>query len=101
MRIVTCVSYQHTVWMLERRYQLDQMSLHTLLFVTNFLYMSRPSPRVRALAAPLLAALRPGKGATAVGLHVRMGDASLANGAAKNNDRRYPPKCVCHPSLLS
>ncbi len=68
------------------------MSLHTLLYVTNFLYLGRPSPRLRALAKPLLAALRPEDGAAAVGLHVRMGDTALPN-ARTWDERRFPPEC--------
>ena len=74
------------------RYHLDRMSLRTLLFVSNFLYLSRPSSRLRALAAPLLAAVRPGRGDAAVGLHVRVGDSALQNGRVRD-DQRYPPEC--------
>ena len=74
------------------------MSLHTLLFVTNFLYLGRPSPRLKTLMAPLLAALRPGEGAAAVGLHVRIGDAALPNAVKKHT--RYPPECVHCPSSM-
>ena len=68
------------------------MSLHTLLFVTNFLYLGRPSPRLQALAKPLLASLRPADGAAAVGLHLRIGDTALAN-TGSWNESRFPPEC--------
>ena len=74
------------------------MSLHTLLFVTNHLYLGRPSPRLQALAAPLLSALNPVEGAAKVGLHVRIGDSALPN-AVKKNNIRYPPECVFLPLL--
>ena len=67
------------------------MSLHTLLFVSNFLYLGRPSARLKALTAPLLAAVRPEEGAAAVGLHVRIGDSELPN--AVRNSSRYPFEC--------
>ena len=74
------------------RYGLHEVSLFTFYFVVNFLYLGRPSPRVRAMAAPLLARLRPETDAAAVGLHVRIGDSQLAN--AKMQDvTRYPPEC--------
>ena len=76
----------------KRRYKLDQMSLHTLLHVTNFLYLGRPSARLRALAKPLLAALRPEDGVAAVGLHARMGDTELQN-VVDWEESRFPPEC--------
>ncbi len=78
------------------------MSLYTLLFVTNFLYLRRPSPRMKALTAPLLAALRPRAGAAAVGLHVRIGDSILPNAerTGKSKHTRYPPECVHRPSSM-
>ena len=39
------------------RYGLDRMSLGDLLFVSSDMYLARPSARIRAMAAPLLAAL--------------------------------------------
>ena len=75
------------------------MTLHTLVYVTNFLYLGHPSSTLRALAKPLLAAVRPEDGAAAVGLHVRMGDAALSNAAQQN--ARFPPECgpLGHPDL--
>ena len=67
------------------------MSLHTLLYVSNFLYLGRPSARLRALAKPLLATLYPEDGAAAIGLHVRIGDSVLSK--ALNHELRYPPEC--------
>ncbi len=77
--------------LLKCRYHLDRMSLHTLLHVSNFLYLGRPSSRLRALAKPLLAAIHPEDGAAAVGLHIRIGDTVLPN--AVIDDSRYPPEC--------
>ena len=37
---------------------MDTMTVGDLLFISNDMYLQRPSPRVSALAAPLLAALR-------------------------------------------
>ena len=73
------------------------MSLHTLLFITNFLYLGRPSPRLRTLATPLLAALNPVEGAARVGLHMRIGDSALPN-AEKQNNIRFPPECGLCPA---
>lgn len=78
--------------LLKCRYHLDRMSLHTLLYVTNFLYLGRPSPRLQALAKPLLAALRSEDGAAAVGLHARMGDTALPN-VVDWEESRFPPEC--------
>jgi len=39
------------------RYGLDRMSLGDLLFVSSDMYLRRPSARIRAMAAPLLAAM--------------------------------------------
>ena len=74
------------------------MSLYTAHFVVNFLYLGRPSPRVEAMAAPLLTRLKPERGAAAVGLHLRIGDSQLANSKMKDVTR-YPPECGLRPSM--
>ena len=44
------------------RYSLKAMSVYTFYYVVNHLYLDRPSPRVRDMAAPLLARVRPERG---------------------------------------
>ncbi len=39
------------------RYGLERTSLGDMLFISSDMYMQRPSPRLRAMAAPLLAAM--------------------------------------------
>ena len=76
-----------------RRLGYDRLSLADLLFVSNDMYLHRPSPRMQRLAAPLLAELMRDRGAATVGLHLRVGDSALPN-AVKKNNIRYPPECV-------
>ena len=83
---------QRTHAVVKCRYGLHEVSLFTFYFIVNFLYLGRPSSRVEAIAAPLLARLRPETDAAAVGLHLRIGDSQLAN-AKMQNVTRYPQQC--------
>ena len=67
------------------RYGLGNSPVRDLLYICNHLYLSRPSPRLAALAKPHLDAM--GDRAR-VGIHVRYGDATLPV-YGPSDDRRY------------
>ena len=64
VKLLTCSCRMLSEWVdstlkaaVRGRYGLDRMSLGDLLFVSSDMYLARPSARIRAMAAPLLAAL--------------------------------------------
>ena len=67
------------------RYGLEHSNLRDLLYIGNRLWISRPSPRLAAAAAPHLARMGD---AARIGIHVRYGDSGLQV-YGRSNDRRY------------